>query len=243
MISDWLAAYPGRCVEHLKANSESAGKASFRGSGMNARGEKGTGAVGWLFRLHPLRLQLGGDCVLVPNYLPPSLQGDPTCLPVTLMGWPQCLSAGQDSSMSYHQVHPPNLCWPREYERRTWHRACPSRRFFKCPCFGSASCSFFCAWEQLVLLRPGSRAAAPNSGGWYEWEVNMRHATEILEVLLQPRWAIRLTCCFQSELWNYKKSPHRSFGLNISFSLTRLTLSKLPRSCNWGVWVALSSDF
>ena len=157
--------------------------------------------------IHP-GLQLSGDCVLVPNYLPPSLQGDSISLPVTVRVWLHCLSAGWDTSMSYSYVHLQNLCWPREYEKRTWHTAHPSRMF------SSAHVSIL---PLALFFFPGHKnswsfqdlGAGPQPQTYLCWLMEMRSKHNASPWDFGGMTAAKLTntmntLCFQSEFGKYK---------------------------------------
>lgn len=138
----------------------SAGKSASERLAAHTR-DKGAGVLGLLYWLYVLRASAGlGIVLLFPTIHPlPWKKVLPPCPWLWRCGL-RCLSVGQDSSMSYGQLWPQNLCWPRERERWTWYTACLSASFMS-DCFSSASCSFPCAmrtvcpagtWEQLQQL-------------------------------------------------------------------------------------------
>lgn len=193
-ISDWLVGYPGQYVENFKANSESAGKALVT-PGMNARGEKGAGAVGLLF--HPPRASAEWRLCSCSQLLAP--------FPARRFYIPTCDCEGMAalplSRVRY--IHVLQLGSSAEFvlTRRIWEKdvaySTSKQNVFKCPCFSSAPCSFFFSFPQAIRTAGPSktweqgRSPRPTSADWWKWEVNIMQVPEILEVWLQPSWPIQ----------------------------------------------------
>lgn len=145
-----------------------------------------------------------GDCVIVPNYSPPSLEEGSASLPLTVTVW---LAVPLSRARFIHVLRSA-LASEFVLTKRTCEvdviYSMSERKFYEW-LFQCCLLLFSLCRENSVSCRPGSSYSSwPTSADWHEWEMNIRSYKAScwdFAVIIAAR--LTNTLHFQSELWKY----------------------------------------
>ena len=230
----------------LRRNLSSAGKSMLVISHKHKR--EGRSCPGFaILALCTQGFSWAGDCVIVPNYSPPSLEEGSTSLPLTVTVW---LAVSLSKSRFIHVLRSA-LASEFALTKRTWEvdviYSMSEHKFYE---WLFQFCLFLALfpvpWEQCVLQGPGSSYSSwPTSADWHEWEMNIgscKASCWDFAVITAARLTnMTNTLHFQSELWKYNSVLNCHFALILVLVLSGwLLVNYLDHAI--GEFQLLSSD-